>query len=278
MESSGDLTNQNPDELSAYILLSEFRKPLINLIIKSVDLPNGSTGLDAGCGIGAYTSLLAKAVGLKGAVVGLDISEEFISYANKNKRENTQFEIGDINSLDHLESESFDWIWSTDTVWPGPKELGCSCKKPKGIVDGFYRLLKPRGDIFLLFWTSHKFLPGYPLLEAKLNTSTGATAPFVSGMHPMDHIMSAKNWLVGSGFKGVLAKTYVSDINGPLDQNTRKALQILFQMFWGEAEDTVSKEDWNEYKKLTNPNSRENILDRNHYYGFYTYSLFKGVK
>jgi hypothetical protein len=90
--------------------------------------------------------------------------------------------------------------------------------------------------------------------------------------------MNAKNWLINSGFKDASAKTYVADIKGPLDQNTRRALQILFQMFWGEAEKTVSQEDWNKYENITNPHSRENILDRNHYYGFYTYTLFKGVK
>ena len=277
MENEIDTRNQNLNAIQNYICLSEFRRPLFNSIIKSLDLPNGSKGLDAGCGIGFYTKTLAESVGANGNVIGLDLSKDFITYANKNRVQNIQFEESDINSL-HFKDKSFDWIWSADTVWPGPKELGCPTEDPTTIIKEFYRILKPGGMIIILFWSTQKFLPGYPLLEARLNTTSGATAPFIHGMNPINHIMNAKHWLEKVGFKNILAKTFLADINAPLDENTRNALNIFFQMFWGESESQVSEEDWNEFKRLCDSNSDDNVLNNPYYYGFYTYTLFRGVK
>jgi ubiquinone/menaquinone biosynthesis C-methylase UbiE len=275
MENEFNTPNQNP--IQDYICLSEFRKPLFNLIIKSLDLPNGSKGLDAGCGIGFYTKILAESVGDEGNMIGLDVSKEFITYANKNQVQNIQFEEGDINSL-YFKDKTFDWIWSADTVWPGPKELGCPAEDPTRIIKEFYRILKPGGMLIIIFWSSQKFLPGYPLLEARLNTTSGATSPFVNGMNPKNHIINAKHWLEKGGFKNISAKTFLADINAPIDENTRNALNIFFQMFWGQSERQVSKEDWNEFKRLCDPNSDDNILQNPNYYGFYTYTIFRGVK
>jgi ubiquinone/menaquinone biosynthesis C-methylase UbiE len=277
MENNINTSNQNLNSLQTYICLSEFRKPLFNSIINSLKLPNGSKGLDAGCGIGFYTKILAESAGDEGNVIGLDFSKEFITYANKNQVPNIQFEEGDVNSL-HFKDNTFDWIWSADTVWPGPKELGCPNEDPTLIIKEFYRTLKPEGMLIILFWSSQKLLPGYPLLEARLNTTSGATAPFVNGMNPINHIMNAKHWLEKGGFKNISAKTFLVNINAPLDENTRNALNILFQMFWGESEGQVSKEDWNEFKRLCNPNSNDNVLNNPHYYGFYAYTVFIGIK
>ena len=138
MENEFHHLNQNlTSDLSNYVCLSEFRKPLFKLIIKSLDLPKGSKGLDAGCGIGFYTKILAKFIGSYGTVIGIDLSKGFINYANKNQKPNTQFEEGDINSLQYKDN-LFDWIWSADTVWPGPKELGCPNEDPYSIIKDFF--------------------------------------------------------------------------------------------------------------------------------------------
>jgi demethylmenaquinone methyltransferase/2-methoxy-6-polyprenyl-1,4-benzoquinol methylase len=278
MENNIDNPNQNiASNIPNYICLSEFRKPLFIKIINSLGLTNGSKGLDAGCGIGFYTTFLAESIGEEGIVIGVDLSEDFIRYANKNKRPRVQFEIGNINSLGY-EDNFFDWIWSADTVWPGPKDLGCPNEDPIPIIKDFYRILKPGGKLFLLFWSSQKFLPGYPLLEARLNTTSSAIAPFVNGMNPKYHILNAKYWLEKSGFKDVTAKTFLEDVNMPLDENTRKSLNIFFQMLWNQSKNELLENEWKEFKRLCNPNSNEHIFNNQHYYGFYSYTLFQGIK
>jgi len=111
MKNEKENTSQNNEiEISVYKCLSEFRKPLLNAIIRSLTIPAGSKGLDAGCGIGYITALLAQTVGRKGQVTGLDLSKEIIHYArNNNQNHNLEFTVGDVNSLPFKDG-TFDWI------------------------------------------------------------------------------------------------------------------------------------------------------------------------
>ncbi|MBL7136565.1 MAG: class I SAM-dependent methyltransferase [Candidatus Marinimicrobia bacterium] len=279
MENEIENTIQNYEtEISTYECLTQFRESLLNSIIKSLSIHAESNGLDAGCGIGFVTKLLAETVGENGHVIGLDLSKDFIHYAkNNNQTYNIQFIEGNVNSL-QFDDNSFDWLWSVDTIWPGPKELGCPAENPLPIIKEFNRVIKPGGSVFILFWSSQKLLPGYPLLEARLNTTSSATAPFINGMEPKNHILNGRYWLEKVNFKDIIVKTYLGDIIAPLSKNDRHALNILFEMFWGESQSEVSKGDWKDFKRLCDPNSDDYILNNQHYYGFYTYTLFKGTK
>lgn len=279
METEIENIIQNPaSELSTYEFLTKFREPLLNFIIKSLHIPSASKGLDAGCGIGYVTKLLAEHVGAKGHVVGLDLSRDFINYAkNNNQTDTIQFIEGDVNSL-QFDDNSFDWLMSIDTVWSGPKELGCPAEDPLKIIEEFYRVLKPGGSVFILFWSSQKLLPGYPILEARLNTTASATAPFINGMKPLQHVLNGRYWLQNAEFTYISVKTYVGDIMAPLSENDRTALYILFDMFWGESQSEVSEDDWKDFKRLCDQSSDDYILNNKYYYGFYTYTLFKGIK
>ncbi|NHI92175.1 MAG: class I SAM-dependent methyltransferase [Candidatus Lokiarchaeota archaeon] len=266
------------DEISVYKNLTTFREPLMRKIINSNEVPPISIGLDAGCGIGAIAKMLSEKIGSNGQVIGLDLSKTFINYARSNyQSKNLQFKEGDINSLPFQEN-TFDWLWSVDTVWPGPKEFGCPSEDPIPIVKEFHRVIKPNGSIFLLFWTSQKLLPGHPILEAELNTASSAVAPFTEDMNPIHHVMNATYWLAELGFKNIKVITYLQNITAPLTQMDKSALLMLFQMFWSSAELEVDEKFWRAYKKISDPNSSEYLLNNEHYHGFYTYTLFKGTK
>ncbi|MFX1451459.1 MAG: class I SAM-dependent methyltransferase [Promethearchaeota archaeon] len=269
---------ENETDISSYEILTKFREPLIYRIIKSLNIPQGSKGLDAGCGIGSITKQLSEEIGENGYVTGLDLSKDFVSYAkNKYKTKNVEFEEGNINALP-FNDNSFDWVWSADTVWPGPKELGCPSEDPLPIIKEYHRVIKPGGSIFLLFWSSQKLLPGYPILEAVLNNTSSATAPFTKTMNPNNHVLNASSWLEQSGFKNINVKTYLEDIAAPLSENDKKALKFLFQMFWGGAEAEIGKNDWKTFERIRDPSSSDYILNNKYYYGFYTYTLFNGMK
>jgi len=263
-------------EISVYKCLNEFRQPLLDSIIKSLDIPLESKGMDAGCGIGFITDMLAQRIGEKGSVTGLDLSKELINYArNNNQRPGIHFIEGDINKM-LFEDNSFDWIWSMDTVWPGPMEFGCPAEDPFNIIKELYRVIKPGGFVYLLYWSSQKLLAGYPFLEAGLNTTKSATAPFIEGMDPGNHIMNARKWLLEAGFNDISARTYAGDINAPLSENDSNALNILIQMLWESPKSETENAYLKNLQSLYNPDSGKYIFDTQHYYGFYTYSLFEG--
>ncbi|TET97077.1 MAG: methyltransferase type 11, partial [Dehalococcoidia bacterium] len=64
--------------MDAYAQRLAVSNPLSEAVIPSaiqaLQLPRGSRGLDAGCGIGLQALLLAEAVGPAGHVTGLDLS------------------------------------------------------------------------------------------------------------------------------------------------------------------------------------------------------------
>ncbi|MBW1804008.1 MAG: methyltransferase domain-containing protein, partial [Deltaproteobacteria bacterium] len=59
------------------------RETALRSAILALQLPSGSRGLDAGCGIGLQALLLAEAVGPAGHVIGLDLSHEFLVHAKE---------------------------------------------------------------------------------------------------------------------------------------------------------------------------------------------------
>ena len=246
--------------------------------IRELRLPAGSRGLDAACGIGHDTCLLAEAVGPAGHVTGLDLSPEFLVHARRiaakaGLSQRVSFQEGDLNKLP-CGDDAFDWVWSADAIWLGPKELGCPAEEPLPLVTELARVVKPGGTVAILFWSGQKLLPGYPLLEARLNTTSTANAPFVRGMRPEVHFLRALGWLRAANLQEPTARTFVVGVQSPLDAASRGAMTVAFQMFWGEARSEVAAEDWAEFERLCQPESPDFLLNLPDYYAFFTYSLF----
>ena len=267
-------------EIYAHEAMYLLREPVIRSAIEKLVLPAGSRGLDAGCAIGLITQSLSSAVSPGGHVTGLDLSSQYLDYARAriselNLIQEIAFREGDVNQLPFDEG-SFDWAWSMDTPWPGVKELGCPSEDPFSMVRELARVVRPGGTLAILFWTSQKLLPGYPLLEARLSTTSQATAPFAPGMNPEQHVLRGLSWLREAGLVDLEAQTFVADVIAPLDDKIRDAMIITFPMFWGGVEQEVSKQDWAEYNRLCQPESPDFILDNPDYYAFHTYTMFQG--
>jgi hypothetical protein len=135
---------------------------------------------------------------------------------------------------------------------------------------------KPGGTIALLFWSSQRLLPGYPLLEARLNATYVANFPYTDDVKPELHILRTLGWLQGAGLEETQARTFVADVHAPLDDSTRSALSASFHMLWGKAESEIAPQDWAEFGRLCQPESPDFILNLPDYYAFITYSLFYG--
>lgn len=249
------------------------REPTIRSAIAALQLPEGSRGLDAGCGIGSHTALLAEAIRPDGHVTGLDVSPGFLVYAREmaariGLSERISFQEGDVRELPFGE-DTFDWVWSVDCVGYAPQV------PPPRIME-LARVTKPGGRVAIMAWSSQHLLPGYPLLEARLNATAAGIAPFTAGMRPERHFLRALGWLRDVGLKDVTARTFLGDVHAPLGEDIRAALMSLFDMRWGGAESEVTPEDWAAYQRLCQPESPDFILDLPDYYAFFTYTLFHG--
>lgn len=251
------------------------RSPVIKNVIDSLQLPSGSKGLDAGCGNGYFTLMLAESVGHSGHVTGLDIEEMFLksgsALASQAKlTERISFTKGDVKKLP-FKDNSFDWAFSIDLIGYAVLQV-----HPVILLKELARVVKPDGKIYIIMWSSQMLLPGYPALEARLNATTSGLAPFEKTMSPDLHFMRALEWFEQAGLTEPKAKTFVRDLNTPINDEMRKALIDLICMRWGDDNPELLQEDQIEYKRLCRDESPECILNIPGYYGFFTYSLFQG--
>ncbi|MGB3904387.1 MAG: class I SAM-dependent methyltransferase, partial [Anaerolineae bacterium] len=160
------------------------REPYLRSAIQALQLPEGSKGLDAGCGIGLQIPLLLGAVRPGGHVTGLDLRPEFLAEAERLANESglcgqVSFQQGDVNRLP-FGDETFDWVWSADCV-------GYPAEEPLPLVRELARAVRPGGMVAILVYSSQMLLPGYPVLEARLNATSAGIAPFTGRMRPESH-------------------------------------------------------------------------------------------
>jgi len=271
-----DTINQEPDVktyLQSLLVTDPLREPATKCIIKALELPMGSHGLDVGYGIGTQALMLADAVGPDGHITGLDAKSEFIEYAReivkkKGLSKQVSFKQGDFNKLP-FDDNTFDWAWSSDCVAYSPTD-------PITPLNEMARVVKPGGSVIILFYSSEQLLPGYPILEAHLKATSSGIAPFTIGNKPESHYYRALGWLQKIGLENAQAQTFTNTIHAPLTDEIRKALTALIDMRWPGVESELSQEDWQLYQRLTRPDSPDFILNLSDYYAFYTTSLFRG--
>jgi demethylmenaquinone methyltransferase/2-methoxy-6-polyprenyl-1,4-benzoquinol methylase len=168
-----------------------------------------------------------------------------------------------------FEDNSFDWAWSADCI-------GYPAGEVAPLLQELVRVIKPGGSVILLGWSSQQLLPGYPLLEARLNATCSGYIPFLKEKCPEVNFMRALSSFQNAGLQDAEARTFVGEVQAPLNRDVRTALISLFEMLWGMPQSESSVEDLAEYKRLCMPGSPDLILDLPDYYAFFTYSMFRG--
>jgi ubiquinone/menaquinone biosynthesis C-methylase UbiE len=259
--------------IEAMLVTSPLREPILRQMVKALELPKGSRGLDAGCGIGLQCLLLAKEVGPTGHVIGLDVSAEHLDYGRQTVKraglsERISFREGDVTRLP-FESNTFDWVWSVDCAGFVPPE-------PLSSVSELARVTKPGGTVAVGMWSSEKLLPGYPRLEARLGATAAGIAPFVHGQKPEWHFQRALGWLQELGLRECNAETFATSVRPPLSREIRDALVELLRERWPNVAPELAPDDLAEFQRLCSPDSPDFILDLRDYYAFFTCTMFWG--
>ncbi len=196
--------------IQSLTLTNPLIEPVIQSAIQILQLPLGSRGLDAGCGIGLQTLLLAEAVGPAGRITGLDLSPELLVVAENLADEaglaaRVSFKTGDVRQLP-FEDDCFDWAWSANCVGYAPIE-------PLPLLKELKRVVKPGGTLALLAWSSERLLPGYPVLEARLSSTAAGIAPFVHGKKPETHFTRLLGWMRLAGLENLSARTLAGSVH-----------------------------------------------------------------
>jgi len=137
-------------------------------------------------------------------------------------------------------------------------------------------VVRPGGIIAVLYWSSQMLLPGYPELEARLMVAFTQTTLYLKGVPPDRHFLRALGWMQSVGLQDVGIRTFAADAYAPLAPEIRDAIDSCLQMFFGNLEPHVSKEDWTMFQQLCNPESEDYLLNHPDYYCLLNYSMFYG--
>jgi ubiquinone/menaquinone biosynthesis C-methylase UbiE len=122
-------------------ILSEVMWPSTRDLLDEVTVPAGSNCLDVGCGGGDVTIELARIVGPKGRVIGVDLDETKLTIARQEADEhglsNIMFEVQDVTRWQSQPREQFDFVYA--------RFLLTHLSDPGAMVSSLRRHLRPGG-------------------------------------------------------------------------------------------------------------------------------------
>ena len=169
-------------------------EPFETHLLRSAGLKAGMKVLDAGCGPGVVSSLMARLVGKDGQVLGVDASEELLAaartLADAEGLGNLTFEKGDIYDME-LGNSSFDFIYS--------RLVFQHLTHPLKALEGLMHVLKP-GGILCISDIDDKWLslsPEPESFQSLVNRSVEFQAQ-QGGDRMIGHKLGS--WLTRSGF------------------------------------------------------------------------------
>lgn len=147
--------------------------------IARLDLAEGARVLDVCCGTGSSAIHAARAVGPKGSVVGMDISNPLLRKAREKAARqgltNIEFRAGDMTKLD-LADASFDAVVIVFGIFFAPNMAEQ--------VRALLRLVRPGGVLAITTWGPRLFDPLYaPFLDA-----IRARRPGIEDYRPWDRL------------------------------------------------------------------------------------------
>ncbi len=259
---------------NALELMNRFQEPEARTLIADLGLPDGSLGLDVGCGVGLYALWLAEAVGPRGRVVGIEPSIERVEEAralvgHALPAPRMEFREGDATKLDAADA-TFDWVWCGDVLH--------HVQETSRALAEFARVVRPGGRVIVKEsqLLPGLFLPGHPALERRLRQAEMEWSRHEGGESSFEERRQfTLASLRAAGLAVESFRTYLLERRAPLPEAARDYIQrVVFARNWGpRLRDRLTAGDWEQRSALCEADSPAFILADPDYYCLYPLSV-----
>ncbi len=133
-------------------------RPIVKQLLQRYDTRPGSHVVDAGCGTGLASTMVAPRVGHSGKILGIDTSLAMLEIARRKAQgfgfDQCEFVLGDISHL-NLPDNSADLVICSFALWG----------KPDALFREFWRVLKPDGALLAQNWDMGRWSQPNPYRE-----------------------------------------------------------------------------------------------------------------
>ncbi len=259
------LEPQYADYITAY---NNFMQPALMSALAAFSPQPGSKGLDAGCGPGNLFDPFSEMVGASGHVTCIDLSTAHLKEAAERALTLQPIEVI-MNSIDlssplDFESDSFDWVWCADVLWPS------SFEKPEAVIAEFARITRLGGKVALFCngWQRTLLSAGHRHLEFDLiKVSDVLLRPPKSSILNTD-IEYMAGWLRQAGLKSVQVTAHTVSYAWPLPQHAKTYVDCVLTEDYLPALEVLqlSAAETERIRKLLTPGQAEYIPDQSHYF------------
>ncbi len=229
-------------------------------LIDRLELRGGGLVLDAGCGTGTVTGLLADRVGSDGTAVGLDIdlgALEWAAWALQRQPSQRRIDLwhGDLVALPFAD-DTFDAAWCSSV-------LGYVAEPQAGLRE-LVRVVRPGGRVLALSGDAarHTFLPIAPDLERRLRDVQHRAAADGAWGHPIDLHLGRRLYALARGLPvaKVDAVVVMWERTAPLSDPEQRYLARATDWLLDPRLRHWMGDDWNECRRLFDPGSPDSIL------------------
>lgn len=257
-------------------LFNRFAARELREVVAALGLRRGDTALDAGCGTGMVTVMLAEHVAPGGRAVGIDLSAAHVERASAHVRRSglpITLVQGDI-AAPPFAPRSFDLIWCSNTI--------NHVRDPVAVVKSLAACLAPGGRLAL---AQSAFLPDmFFAWDARLDDEVRrACYRHTRERYGLDErdTAAARNLfglLQRGGLNDVSARTILIERTAPLaPEDEIYFLDGVFRAYWGERLRThLSPDDWRTLERLCDPDSPDFCLRRPDFHHVQTYTVVTG--
>lgn len=284
-----DPHNHKHTGTSAFLTLSDrFFAPLDQQTVAWLQLASGSRVLDAGCGGGGATRLLAQAVGSDGEVIGLDANPQLIE-ANRHQEQEAgvagqiHFQEGDMLHLPFAD-DTFDLVWSSRVVHGlGDQVAG---------VRELARVVRPGGRVMLREGgLSPRILPvdvslGEPGLERRMEAAhVQHFASWRAGLsNGVAYPYGWSHMLREVGLHSVQPRSFLYEFASPLEASQKDYLEAWLNTWLNgmrnETELTrlLTARDTSTLEQLLDPTGSHYVFARDDLHGLVVETIYVGHK